>query len=149
MKSLLVLAGEPNTGKSHTAGAILRFAYAASFRAFEQGLWPRVPSASFVRWPEVACEIRARNLTSIEDMHAADLLIMDDIGAEHDPWREVTSALCQVLSRREEKFTVITTNIAPEQWPEKFDVRIADRLLRNSEVVNLFGLPSYAMIQTN
>jgi DNA replication protein DnaC len=50
-----------------------------------------------------------------------------------------------VLSRREQQFTVITTNIAPDNWNTRFDIRIADRLMRNTNVVDLSGVPSFAV----
>ena len=150
-RSLLVLVGESGCGKTHVAVGIHKWALSAAFRAFEDGrgrTWARrVPSLTFARWPEAAQEIRERNLSSIPDLCDEDLLLLDDVGAEHDPFKDVASTLCQVLSRREEKFTVITSNVPPETWPQRFDTRITDRLLRNSEVVNLFGLPTYAARQ--
>jgi hypothetical protein len=43
-------------------------------------------------------------------------LIIDDLGAGHDPSGVGTDKLCQVLSRREEMWTLITTNIMPVAW---------------------------------
>jgi DNA replication protein DnaC len=65
--------------------------------------------------------------------------------------------LCQVMERRRHEFTVITTNISPAQWNQRFDIRIADRLMRSSTIIDLTGVPSYAvarilggdMVQTN
>ena len=123
----------------------------AAFRAFEAGqgkTWAiRVPSVSFIHWPEVAQDIRERKFASIADMKQEDLLVLDDVGAEQDPFKDVAATLCQVMSRREERFTVITSNVPIEKWPERFDTRVTDRLLRNSELVNLFGLPTYAARQ--
>jgi hypothetical protein len=36
-------------------------------------------------------------------------------------------------------FTVVTTNLRPEHWRERFDARIADRLFSNARMVDLFG----------
>ena len=79
------------------------------------------------------------------DCLESSLLVLDDIGAENDPWKIAADRLCQILSRRERKFTVLTTNIKPADWPVKFDGRINDRLLRNSCIVDLTGVPSFAM----
>ena len=151
-KSLLILAGESNAGKSHVAGCIFKFALAAAMKAREHGngaTWPmdKVPSATFVRWPEVVDGFKNGEFGVVDDMMSVDLLVIDDVGAEHDPSKNATNKLCQVLTRREKKFTVITTNIPPENWPDMLDTRVADRLLRNSEIVNLFGLDSYAMVR--
>ena len=42
---------------------------------------------------------------------------------------------------------MITTNIPVGEWGVKFDARIADRLFRNSVIVDLFGLPSYVEVK--
>jgi DNA replication protein DnaC len=148
--SMLVIMGESGCGKTHIAKAILRFCHSAAFMALEKGGrtgWAdHVPSSRFVAWPEIVEEFKRKEFSSFEDMKAEDLLIIDDIGAEDDPFKQASNILCQVLSRRERKFTVITTNIKREDWAAKFDVRIADRLLRNSVVIDMFGVPSYAEI---
>jgi len=81
----------------------------------------------------------------IHDAMDSDLLIVDDIGAENDPWKICADKLCQVMSRREKRFTVITTNIQPAQWAQVFDDRINDRLLRNSVVVDISNVKSYSI----
>jgi hypothetical protein len=148
-KSLLVLAGESNCGKTHTAKSIYHFGRAAAFTVFENGrglTWKNIPSIAYHSWPMVADAFKEGRYSVVDDMMEADLLVLDDLGAEHDPSKNATGKLCQVLSRREHKHTVITTNIKLEEWAVVFDTRIADRLLRNSEVVTLFGLPSYATL---
>lgn len=145
---LLVLAGESNCGKTHTAKRIRDYTYAAAMTAFDAGRWDRgarIPDSFYCSWPEATDRFKEGIYSDVESLNATDLAIIDDIGAEHDPSKNATDKLCQILSRRERKFTVITTNIKPEDWPNKFDTRIADRLLRNSELVDLFGLTSYAM----
>jgi len=102
----------------------------------------------FVRWPETTQEVdRGEYEWLFEEMMSVDLLVIDDAGAENDPWKKAANKLCQILSRREQKFTVITTNIKVESWPERFDTRIADRLFRNSQLVDLFGVESYSIKQ--
>lgn len=145
---LLVLAGGTGVGKTHVACAIYNFACSMSFKAWESGNWypEKIPSTTLARWPEVVNEIRAEKLTRLPQMYADDLVIIDDIGAEQDPFKQGVDKLCQVLSRRQGAFTVITTNVQPEAWPTRFDLRIADRLMRDSIVVTLFGIPSYALL---
>lgn len=148
--SLLVLAGEPNSGKTHVARRIATWAQSAAIKAFEDGAgktWKRLPSVVYLRWPEVVEAFRDNLNGSMEDMINAGLLVLDDVGAEYDPTQNATNKLCQILSRREKEFTVITTNINPVNWSESFDARICDRFLRNSEVVDLFGVQSYAFVQ--
>ena len=148
--ALLVLVGEPNCGKTHTARAIYQFARSTAFQAFVAGkgkTWgKRIPALEFMRWPEIVDDFKNGNYGTVNDMIDTDLLVLDDVGAEHDPSKSAASKLCQILSRRERKFTVLTSNVPPTQWPERFDTRIADRLIRNSEVIDLFGVPSYATL---
>jgi len=146
-KSLLVIVGNYGSGKSHTAKAIHRFCNAMAFRAFETGKWGRhqTPSNMFICWPEAASQFNEKNFSSISDAMDSDLLIVDDIGAENDPWKICADRLCQIMSRREKRFTVITTNIQPAQWARVFDGRINDRLLRNSVVVDISSVKSYSI----
>jgi len=144
-KSLLMLCGEVRTGKTHLAKKIHRFAIASAFTAFDKKYWgeSKLPSVDFVSWPELACELAERNRSYMEDAFTSSLLILDDVGAENDPWKVCADALCQILSRREQMFTVITTNVMPMAWGEKFDARICDRFLRNSVVIDLSDVKPY------
>lgn len=139
-KSLLVLCGPSGCGKTHVANRLCGYSRMAAFTAMENGGWRdplRVPDITYMRWPEVCEGFEADEFGSLQDGYNTDLLFLDDVGAEHDPWKKHTARLCQILTRRERKFTVFTTNISPEGWETQFDKRIADRLLRNSVVVSM------------
>ncbi len=146
-KSLLVIVGDYGTGKSHAAKSIASYAQAASASSYAHGKWPggRLPETLFISWPEAVSEFAEKRFYLVQDAMRAELVILDDIGSENDPWKVGTEKLVQILSRRERMFTVITTNIQPQLWAEMFDGRTADRLLRNSIVVNLAGVTSYAL----
>jgi len=143
--SLLVLVGNPNSGKTHTAKKIYQWANAISMKQREDKGFPEPQSTLFICWPEIVDEFKDGLYGVTKDMINVDLLCIDDIGADHDPSKSAANKFCQVLSRREKKFTVITTNIPVSDWPEAFDARIFDRLFRNSEVIDLFSVPSYAL----
>lgn len=135
----LVICGNSGTGKTHTAFSLYRWA-----RNYSGRVGAVVDCFS---WPE-ACESIAEGFYGVvHDMIAADFLVLDDIGAETDKYKSgiMLDKLCQVLSRREQEFTVITTNIGMENWESKLDVRVTDRLIRNSVVVDLSGVPSYSV----
>ncbi len=146
-KSLLVIVGNFGSGKSHTAKAIFKFCLHAAMASFEARKWPgsAFPTCHFLQWPEVADEFGSRNFSAMTDALETALLVIDDAGAENDPWKVCADKLCQILTRRERMFTVLTTNIQPGEWAEKFDGRIADRLFRNSVIVDLTGVPSYSV----
>lgn len=80
----------------------------------------------------------------MEDAFNSELVIIDDVGSENDPWKVCADKFCQILSRREKKFTVVTTNVKPEEWTERFDGRINDRLMRFSVVCQI-GAGSYSL----
>lgn len=145
-KSLLVIIGEFGSGKTHTAKAIFRFCNAASALAFETEKWGKnkMPDAAFISWPEAASSFNEKQFGIMDDANTSDLTIIDDVGAENDPWKICADKLCQILSRRERKFTIVTTNIRPESWSERFDGRINDRLLRNSVIIDISRVPSYS-----
>jgi len=145
VNSLLLLCGEVRTGKTHIAKKIHRFGMASAFTSFDKGYWgeQKMPSVDYIAWPELAVELSEKNRSYMTDAFESSLLILDDVGAENDPWKICADALCQILSRRERMFTVITTNIMPAAWSEKFDVRISDRFLRNSIVVDLSAVKPY------
>lgn len=146
--SLLIFAGQSGTGKSHTARRLNTFTAQASLSSFESGAWQkplRIPGSVFLRWPETCDGFKEGNYGVIQDCFEAELLFLDDVGAEHDPSKNGTDKLCQILSRREQRFTVITTNIVPQAWETRFDKRIVDRLLRNSAIVDLADTASYQL----
>lgn len=81
----------------------------------------------------------------MEDLYGYDFLALDDIGAENDDFKVATDKLCMVLTRREKKHTLITTNISMDAWAQRFDARVEDRLLRNAEVVDMNEVPSFSV----
>jgi len=147
--SLLVIVGNYGSGKTHVAQSIFRFCRTASFSSLETGAWGanHVPSAIYISWPEACTEFEQKIYGVLQDAIESDLVVLDDIGAENDPWKTCSDKLCQILSRREKQFTVVTTNIAPAEWASRFDGRINDRLMRNSVIVDISEVGSYAMVK--
>jgi DNA replication protein DnaC len=146
-KTLLVIVGDYGSGKTHTAKAIFRFCLSAAMSAFDTKKWGehRFPNSTFISWPEAANAFNEKHFGIMDEAMENDLVILDDVGAENDPWKICSDRLCQVLSRREKRFTVVTTNVSPINWEERFDGRINDRLLRNSVVVDISKVPSYSL----
>jgi hypothetical protein len=141
---LLVVVGNPGCGKTHCARGVFHWARHAAFSAWEQGRWDRVPDALYAHWPAVCDDCKNGLFGALEDLGRATLLIVDDAGAEHDPSKMAAAKLCQLLTRRERLWTLLTTNIQPAAWEERFDARVADRLLRHSMLCDLTPVPSYA-----
>ena len=131
--TLLVIVGDPTTGKSTVAQGIYEWARLVA------------PDSMFLSWPNVATRISQKDYSLVTRATGAPLVGIDDLGAEHDPFKNAAPYACQLLSAREKKPTVVTTNIDPANWHEFFGHRIAERLLRNSQVVHLVGVPSYVL----
>lgn len=149
---MLVLAGPTGIGKTACLDAAWTFTRLVAFDLWTDGVWKKQISdgtitVERVLWADVADEVESRGGSLLSAAMRADILFIDDIGAEDDPWKRITAKLCQLLSRREHRFTFVTTNFPPSEWREKFDARIADRLWRNSVVMDLGGIKSWAMLQ--
>lgn len=134
----LILAGDTGTGKSHLAAAIMN-------ERLEQGR-----EAIFVTVPELMADIRrvmkAEQETSdlLELVKTADLLIMDDMGAEKvTEW--VVEQLFVVVNARlnGQKQTVVTTNYQPAELIDRIGgiggQRIVSRLREMGDWVKIAG----------
>lgn len=148
---VLVLAGHSGCGKTHAMRGALRFADAARVAAAELALWKWPPGTMWENWAVLSRQIveGGKGIHMHEllaDAIETDTLFLDDVGSESDKFRsgETIDALCQLLSRRERKWTMITTNVIPREWPKQFDARVADRLWRNSVVCDLSDSPTFA-----
>lgn len=158
------MAGPNGTGKSHCAKAIHGWAkQCATLFPFdpstdEDGFTYDLARSHYLFWPAVVDGFKSlRGFTpdgsaivgrwEIIDLAASSsMLIIDDIGAEHDPSGIGREKLVYLLERREQRWTVITTNIPPEQWESKFERRIASRLLRNCQTIDLSDVPDFGAL---
>lgn len=143
---LVIASSEPGNGKTHSAQAVVTYFENVAIDCHMRGWWPQhrdaVPTGLFIQWPEL---FKLHNKPVWDEILAADLLALDDIGAEVDQFRSgaPTEALRQALEKREGMFTIVTTNILPKQWASRWDARVEDRLLRRADRIVL-TTPSYA-----
>ena len=143
---MLVIAGTNGTGKTHVAKAVSRWiGHVGRGKEFIVSNRLCRLECVFWRWPELLDAFKAGSWDIMEDLFHAPVLILDDLGAEHDPSGVGIDKLCQVLSRRERMWTLITTNITPDNWRTRFDKRVASRMYRNSTLVDLSGVPDYCV----
>ena len=145
---LLVLAGTNGTGKTHAAKAANRwiqdFARGKQWQS-SPGVWKSIESA-FWHWPRLLDLLKGGEWGIVDDMISVPALVIDELGGGHDPSMVGVDKLCQILSKREKKWTVITTNFPPSTWAQKFDERVNSRLFRNSTVVDLADVPDYSTL---
>lgn len=147
-----MIFGDNGTGKTRMAKLISRWAQRVAIKLplvtdqlGTQGNMS-IPSVSFASWPDVVDGFKRDEWQLLEDLQAATMLIIDDIGAEHDPSKIGVEKLYVLLNRREFRWNVFSTNVIPEQWPEKFERRIASRLFRNAHHIDLSQVPDYSTI---
>jgi DNA replication protein DnaC len=104
-------------------------------------------SARYAHWPGVVDEFQKRQeIGIVDDLMHCNIALIDDIGAEHDPSGFGREQLYLILSRREFKWNFISTNFPPAEWHQKFDRRIASRLFRNAEHIDLSDVPDFSTI---
>ena len=73
---------------------------------------------SCVTWSDIASEDRSDNDLLFTEATESDVLLLDDFGAEVDKFKsnEPRERARKLLSSREKKITLITTNIPVENW---------------------------------
>lgn len=142
---LLLLAGTNGTGKTHCAEAVRRWLCLVGHGKQYVRQTNRISylDCLFWHWPHLLDVFKNGGWDAVDEMFDATVLIIDDVGGGYDPSGVGADKLCQVLSRREEMWTLITTNIVPAAWQEKFDRRIASRFLRASRLIDLANVPDY------
>lgn len=138
----LYMTGPKGTGKTHLAAAMIR-----------EIVLDRTPShgISDLEWisaPDLLLEIRATFRDGaeqsekgiIEQYSECRLLVLDDLGVEKTTeWSLQT--LYTIIDRRyrEERQTIVTSNLNLDELAEKLDDRIASRLSELCRVVVLTG----------
>lgn len=143
----VVIFGKNGNGKSKSVRAVKRWvnerAIDLPFVIHNDSV--AMATCTLINWASQVDQFKNGDW-DIEEFIETDLLIIDDVGAEHDPSKAGAQKLYLILERREWKWTIITTNSPPSAWNTKFELRLADRLFRNCEHVDLSELPSFSAI---
>ncbi len=103
----------------------------------------KIVESRFIHWPTAIDGIKQEQWMIFEQAITEYLVILDDIGAEHDPSGIGLEKLYLILNRRERMHTILTTNFPPEMWEAKFERRIASRLFRNTTHIDLSDVPDF------
>lgn len=146
-----VLYGVNGCGKTHIANKLKDIFVSLRLNIgpvnhpanFENEAEVKIPDCLFVHWPKAIDGMKSDQWLVFQEAETEYFVILDDIGAEHDPSGAGLEKLYLILNRREFKRTLITTNFPPDQWDKKFEKRIASRLFRHSTRINLSEVPDY------
>lgn len=89
------------------------------------------PPVKWTHWPSLCDRMQAREDTmhSFAFAESAGILILDDVGAEHQT-AAMLSKLCRLMESRLRKWTILTTNLSPADWQQR-DSRISSRIIRD------------------
>lgn len=147
----LTLCGVSGTGKTFLADSILnelgrdKWGQLGNVQEFIRG--NELVRATFMRrdWRKVSDGFKAGNYEIVEDLESAFLVMLDDIGADHDPSGVGVSKLDRVLRSRTGKWTILTCNLTLPQISEKLDTRIASFLIRDGNTVCEINAPDYSL----
>lgn len=85
-------------------------------------------------WPRLVTKLREGEYWIVEDLAMANFVFLDEIAVEHDPSGFAKDKLCELLSRRVGKWTLLTSNLSLEKLGE-MDARIPSRMIRDGSVV--------------
>lgn len=137
-----LFSGEPGAGKSHLAMAIL---------SVLNSTMEKPVSCLFISFEEVLSLIRNSfnnpnsrytELNMVDLMGSVDYLVLDDIGSESGRLKKADNGqvyasdftvkiLKRVLERRQDKTTIVTTNLSRKEMEVLYDKRITSRIYRN------------------
>jgi DNA replication protein DnaC len=149
LKSVL-LCGKTGCGKTHLAVAMMRQKIINSETIFDVDHYYGRKQAIFITAPELLLEIRTsynnKDGDTEEDIinkyGGIGLLVLDDLGAEKtSEWVESTLYLIIDRRNRNERWTIITSNLDLEEIEHHLGARIASRL-SDMKVINI-KLPDY------
>jgi DNA replication protein DnaC len=102
--------------------------------------------ATYMRrdWRKISDGFKTGDYEIVEDLEKTFLLMLDDIGADHDPSGVGASKLDRVVRSRVGKWTILTCNLSLPQIAEKLDTRIASFLIRDENEVCEIVAEDYA-----
>jgi len=139
----MVLTGNTGTGKTHCLKRANIFFLAHAIDIYPHH-WRNPPSVYFMRWVKSAQSRHEEWKDIIRDASEANIVFIDDAGADVDQFRqgEKNARLQELLDTVERKWCLITTNIMPEDWKDRLDLRNASRL-KASTIVRTDKIEDY------
>jgi ABC-type dipeptide/oligopeptide/nickel transport system ATPase component len=159
----LVLVGKSGCGKTYLAERIVDwmkvYGRCVYNRERQRGkrdglssLWTYAQEGPLMcRWSRLLGQLRSGEYHRLEVAAQDWFKVIDDLGtdsagADGEATQFAVQKMGDLLDRRLRKWTVITTNYNRKQIAERFDARIASRLMRHGSVmVDADGLRDYGL----
>ena len=85
-------------------------------------------------WPKFVRQLRGGAFTLVDAAVEADILFIDDLGAEYKT-DYITGALTEICDQRLGKWTFITSNLGLSHIADFVDARVASRMMRGENTV--------------
>jgi len=135
----LTILGPSGTGKTHCA----RRLWSSLHGRFSWHRMEFIPA--MIYWPRFISDLRAGLEYDRErEFQRWPMLALDDIGAERDTSGFAAEHLNTLLGCRVGRWTIITSNLSLEQIGA-IEPRIADRMIREPNILIQLSVQSYAM----
>ena len=123
-KKYFLFAGKPGTGKTFLASAAVK-------GLLREGR--DVVAMNAIKWNKKMLEYHCAPLEGKKSIwqifEDADVLLIDDLGAEQVLYNVTIPYLLELLTERTDKITFITTNLSPADLEKRYGQRILSRLL--------------------
>lgn len=129
--SWLTFLGRSGTGKTFLARLIFEKARRVPGLAWHRDLIQPVLES---HWPQLLSSLRNGRYYLLDDLRDCNFLFLDELAIEHDPTGFAADKLCELLSQRQDKWTLLTTNLTSENIGI-IDERILSRMVRGRSVL--------------
>tara|TARA_R110000824_G_scaffold219881_1_gene406892 strand:- start:45 stop:680 length:636 start_codon:yes stop_codon:yes gene_type:complete len=130
------LLGSSGTGKTYLAKQCHKKIKQLGLDLYQHKI-TKIPQQKLMRWfywPKFVRQLRGGAFTLVDAAVEADILFIDDLGAEYKT-DYITGALTEICDQRLGKWTFITSNLRLDGIADMVDTRVASRIVRGENIV--------------